>query len=59
MSSKFPWETLKAETLRSICKDLAFPGGIARKREDMVDALKSIEKMGRKHVYPPRIFQIH
>ena len=42
----FPWESLKAETLRSICKDIGISLGTKRKREDMIASLKEVETRG-------------
>jgi len=43
---KFPWEDLKAETLRAMCRDLVVPLSVGRKREDMINALAAIEELG-------------
>jgi len=42
----FPWDSLKAETLRSICKDIGVNLGTKRKREQMVTLLKEVEIRG-------------
>jgi len=42
----FPWDSLKAETLRSICKDLGTSLGPKRKREDMITLIKEFETRG-------------
>ncbi|EMD35930.1 hypothetical protein CERSUDRAFT_115833 [Gelatoporia subvermispora B] len=42
--SHMPWESLKAETLRSIHRDLGLP--FTGKRDDMVERLKEIEVNG-------------
>lgn len=45
-SSKIPWDKLKADTLRAICRDLgANPG--KRKREGMLEFLRAVETTGR------------
>ncbi|THH13159.1 hypothetical protein EW146_g7030 [Bondarzewia mesenterica] len=45
MQSKIPWDMLKADTLRLVCRDLgATPG--KRKRDDMIDFLKKVETHG-------------
>jgi hypothetical protein len=45
--SSFPWDTLKAETLRSMCKDLGAGPVVKRNKENMVSFLEDIEKRGR------------
>jgi hypothetical protein len=45
--SSFPWDTVKAETLRSMCKDLGAGPAVKRNREDMVLFLEDIMKRGR------------
>ncbi|KIM72833.1 hypothetical protein PILCRDRAFT_736748 [Piloderma croceum F 1598] len=42
----FPWDKLKAETLRTMCKDLGAGPAIKRTKEDMVQFLKNIENRG-------------
>lgn len=45
-TSKIPWDKLKADTLRAICRDLgANPG--KRKREGMLEFLRAVETTGR------------
>jgi len=44
MPSKLPWETVKAESLRSICTDL---GRRMSTRAEMIDFLKAVEDEGR------------
>jgi hypothetical protein len=45
-SSKIPWDKLKADTLRAICRDFgANPG--KRKREGMLELLRAVETTGR------------
>lgn len=45
--NEFPWDTLKAETLRSIVHDLGIPVARSlRKREGMVKALISVTEKG-------------
>ena len=49
MSSQntFPWDTLRAETLRSVVHDLGIPVARSlRKREGMVKALISVTEKG-------------
>jgi hypothetical protein len=44
--SKIPWDKLKADTLRAICRDFgANPG--KRKREGMLEFLRAVETTGR------------
>jgi len=44
-SSKIPWDKLKADTLRAICRDFgANPG--KRKREGMLEFLRAVETTG-------------
>ncbi|KAN0118828.1 hypothetical protein V8E52_004600 [Russula decolorans] len=44
-TSKIPWDKLKADTLRAICRDLgANPG--KRKREGMLEFLRAVETTG-------------
>ena len=53
MSSQntFPWDTLKAETLRSIVNDLGIPVARSlRKREGMIKVLISVTENGRESV---------
>ena len=53
MSSQntFPWDTLKAETLRSIVGDLGIPVARSlRKREGMIKVLISVTENGRESV---------
>lgn len=45
-SSKFPWDTLKAETLRAICRDIGI--GFVGKRETVLSHLQLIHEIGRK-----------
>jgi hypothetical protein len=45
-TSKIPWDKLKADTLRAICRDFgANPG--KRKREGMLEFLRAVETTGR------------
>ncbi|KAJ6567404.1 hypothetical protein DFH09DRAFT_1471684 [Mycena vulgaris] len=44
--STFPWENVKAETLRSVCKDLGAASGVKRNRERMITFLKDLEQGG-------------
>ena len=45
-TSKIPWDKLKADTLRAICRDLgANPG--KRKREGMLEFLRAVDTTGR------------
>ncbi|KAJ6567405.1 hypothetical protein DFH09DRAFT_1156882 [Mycena vulgaris] len=44
--STFPWENLKAETLRSVCKDLGVASGVKRNRESMITFVKDLEQGG-------------
>ena len=53
MSSQntFPWDSLKAETLRSIVSDLGIPVARSlRKREGMIKVLISVTENGRESV---------
>jgi hypothetical protein len=44
--SMIPWDKLKADTLRAICRDFgANPG--KRKREGMLEFLRAVESTGR------------
>ncbi|KAJ7499452.1 hypothetical protein FB451DRAFT_1549077 [Mycena latifolia] len=43
-TTSFPWDDLKAETLRSICKDLGAGTDTKRNRENMITFLKDIEQ---------------
>ncbi|PBK63660.1 uncharacterized protein ARMOST_09894 [Armillaria ostoyae] len=43
-SSKFPWDTLKAETLRAICRDIGI--GFVGKRETILSHLQLIHEIG-------------
>ncbi|KAK0187240.1 hypothetical protein F5146DRAFT_1142201 [Armillaria mellea] len=43
-STKFPWDSLKAETLRAICRDIGI--GYVRKRETMLSHLQLIHEIG-------------
>lgn len=46
MAGGIPWDQLKADTLRLVCRDLgATPG--KRKRDDMIGFLNKVEKRGR------------
>ncbi|TFK51570.1 hypothetical protein OE88DRAFT_1659673 [Heliocybe sulcata] len=45
MPSEFPWDTLKAETLRSLCRDLNLPPRLGR-RAEMIKALSAIADEG-------------
>jgi hypothetical protein len=40
--ASFPWDQLKAETLRLICKDLGAGSAIKRNRESMISFLINI-----------------
>ncbi|KAF8064399.1 hypothetical protein FPV67DRAFT_1782666 [Lyophyllum atratum] len=42
----FPWDVLKAETLRTVCKDLGASAATRRKREGMVSFLQDVEARG-------------
>lgn len=49
--SGFPWDNLKAETLRSIVNDLGIPVARSlRKREGMVNVLTAVTEKGRESV---------
>lgn len=48
-SATFPWEILKAESLRTVCRDV---GHIGRTRDAMVDFLKTVETLGRMLAFP-------
>ncbi|KAK0462199.1 hypothetical protein IW261DRAFT_1576446 [Armillaria novae-zelandiae] len=43
-STKFPWDSLKAETLRAICRDIGV--GYVRKRETVLSHLQLIHEIG-------------
>ena len=52
----FPWDTLKAETLRSIVHDLGIPVARSlRKREGMVKVLISVTENGCESVSSNRV----
>lgn len=42
-SATFPWEKLKAESLRTVCRDV---GHIGRTRDAMIGFLKTVETLG-------------
>lgn len=48
-SATFPWELLKAESLRTVCRDV---GHIGRTREAMIDFLETVETLGRMLALP-------
>ena len=53
-TSKIPWDKLKADTLRAICRDFgANPG--KRKREGMLEFLRAVETTGRASPSRPAI----
>jgi len=50
----FPWDHLKAETLRLNCRDLGFKG---LRRDSMIQFLATVEQDGREYSHlaqPPR-----
>ncbi|KAJ6543931.1 hypothetical protein B0H19DRAFT_1169004 [Mycena capillaripes] len=49
--TSFPWENLKAETLRSVCKDLGADSTTKRNRDAMVAFLKDVETRGLASVF--------
>lgn len=44
--SSFTWQSLKAETLRAVCRDLGAGPAIKRKRDDMISFLKDVDNLG-------------
>ncbi|TFY79078.1 hypothetical protein EWM64_g4928 [Hericium alpestre] len=44
MSREFPWTSLKADTLRAICRDLGAGG--KRKKEEMLEFIQGVERNG-------------
>ena len=46
MMASFPWDQLKAETLRLVCKDLGAGSAIKRNRESMISFLINIGDPG-------------
>lgn len=50
MSFEFPWDQLKAETMRSVSRDLGLTVTNAnRKREDQVAFFKEVTELGREY----------
>ncbi|EPQ53306.1 hypothetical protein GLOTRDRAFT_122482 [Gloeophyllum trabeum ATCC 11539] len=45
MTSQFPWDKLRAETLRTLCKELGFPAKLSR-RDEMIKALAAVQEHG-------------
>ena len=52
----FPWHSLKAETLRTICKELGASSITKGKRDDMVLFLRDVETLGRMCFLSPDLF---
>jgi hypothetical protein len=46
-TAPFPWELLKAESLRTVCRDL---GGLPGRRDEMITFLKNVEEQGRVYI---------
>ncbi|KAJ7281912.1 hypothetical protein C8J57DRAFT_1298869 [Mycena rebaudengoi] len=46
MMPSFPWESLKAETMRNVCKDLGASATTRRNRDGMIAFLQDVEKRG-------------
>lgn len=47
-TAKFPWDLLKAESLRALCRDL---GGLQGRRDEMITFLKAVEEQGRVYIH--------
>lgn len=46
-AARFPWDSLKAESLRIVCRDLGGPPG---RRDEMITFLRAVEEQGRVYI---------
>jgi hypothetical protein len=50
MTQEFPWDSLKAETMRTVAKDLGLSANMCRKRDEMVAFFQQVTSNGRAYI---------